>query len=289
MRDDLESLAQRLEESNDYRVLRRFVPRHEYDDVPEDEAAFTGMFLDVETTGFDPSREKIIELAMVPFKYTRDGRVHKVYRPFSSLEDPGKPIPHEIQELTTITDEMVAGQAIDDEKVAELFAAADLVVAHNCKFDRPFVDRRFPNLPPTAWACSASEVPWRRAGIEGRKLEYIAYRSGIFFEGHRAEVDCQVGVHILAQDLPGLGCTALGALLESARTPSILLFAEGSPFASKDKLKARGYRWNASRKVWWTSLEPDLYEAELAWLRDEVYGGPFTPTSQEITAFERYR
>ena len=289
MPEDLERLARQLEQSGDYRVVRRFVPRHEYDDVSEDDASFTGMFLDVETTGFDPGRDKIIELAMVPFTYTREGRVHRVYRPFSSLEDPGKPIPPEIQELTTITDDMVAGQQIDDEKVEELFAAADLVVAHNAKFDRPFVDRRFPNLPPTAWACSATEVPWRRAGIEGRKLEYIAYRFGIFFDGHRAEVDCQVGVHILAQPLPDLGQTGLGALLESARTPSIQLFAEDSPFEAKDKLKARGYRWDPNRRVWWTSLAPDAYQDELAWLREEIYGGPFTPSSREITAFERYR
>lgn len=289
LNEELKQLAERLEQSGDYRVVRRFEPRHAYEDVDPEEEVFTGMFLDVETTGLDSARDAIIELAMVPFTYTVDGRVSRVYRPFSALEDPGRPIPMAIQELTSITDEMVAGKAIDDEEVAELFGAADLVIAHNAKFDRPFVDKRFPNLPPTAWACSATEVPWRRAGIEGRKLEYIAYRFGIFFEGHRAEVDCQVGVHILAQELPGMEHTALGALLESARTPSIVLYAVDSPFEAKDRLKARGYRWNSSKKVWWSSLSPDDYQDELAWLREEIYSGPFTPTTDEVTAFERYR
>lgn len=289
MADELERMAQELEQSGDYRVVRRFRPRHEYEDVDPDEASFTGMFLDVETTGFQAGRDEIIELAMVPFTYTVDGRIHRVYQPFSALEDPGVPIPPAIQELTTITDEMVAGTAIDDEQVAELFDAADLVVAHNAKFDRPFVEARFRDLPPTAWACSATEVPWRQVGIEGRKLEYIAYRFGVFFEGHRAEADCHVGVYILAQRLPGRESTALRSLLESARTPSIVLHAVDSPFEAKDRLKARGYRWDAAKRVWWTSLAPDDYQDELAWLREEVYGGPFTPTSKEITAFERYR
>lgn len=289
MQDDLEQMAERLEQSGDYRVVRRFEPRHEYDDVGPDEQLFTGMFLDVETTGLDPRRDKIIELAMVPFTYTVDGRVNRVYRPFAALEDPGVPIPKPIQELTTITDEMVAGKSIDDGEVGELFGAADLVIAHNARFDRPFVDRRFPSLPATAWACSAMEVPWKRAGIEGRKLEYIAYRFGVFFEGHRAEIDCHVGVHILAQTLPGTDHTALSALLQSARTPSIVLYAVDSPFEAKDRLKARGYRWDGSRKVWWSSLTPDEVDPELAWLREEIYTKPFTPDTKEITAFERYR
>ena len=287
--DDLERMARALEATGDFRVLRRFAPRAVYDDVPAGEDRFVGMFLDVETTGFEPGRDRIIELAMVPFSYTEDGRIHRVYRPFTALEDPGTPIPKEIQELTTITDAMVAGQKIDDERVAELFGAADLVVAHNARFDRPFVDARFRDLPPTAWACSANEIPWRHVGIEGRKLEYIAYRYGVYFGGHRAEVDCLVGVHILAQRLPGSAATALSALLQSARSSSIQLYAVDSPFEAKDRLKARGYRWDGSSRCWWVTLTKRAYQEELAWLQAEVYRGPFTPTTKEITAFERYR
>lgn len=286
---ELERMALRLEQSGEYRVLRRFRPRPVYDEVDPDEASRVGMFLDVETTGFDAARDKVIELAMVPFTYTEDGRIHQVFKPFSALEDPGMPIPKEIQELTTITDAMVAGQAFDEERVADLFGSADLVVAHNAKFDRPFVDRRFRDLKPVAWACSASEVPWRHVGIEGRKLEYIAYRYGVYFEGHRAAIDCQVGVHILAQRLPGSEATVLSALLESARSSSIHLYATDSPFEAKDRLKARGYRWDGGRRCWWTSVTASRYQDELAWLRAEVYSGPFTPTTEEITAFERYR
>ena len=289
MDDELERMAQRLEASGNYRILRRFEPRSVYDDVDEAEARFTGLFLDVETTGFEAGRDRIIELAMVPFTYTEDGRVHRVYRPFSALEDPGRPIPREVTELTTITDDMVAGKKIDDDEVAAWFEAADLVVAHNAKFDRPFIDARFRDLPPRAWACSANEVPWRHVGIEGRKLEYIAYRYGVYFEGHRAEADCLVGVHILAQRLPGSEATALSALLQSARVPTIHLYAVDSPFEAKGRLKARGYRWDGGSRCWWVVVTKSTYQDELAWLRAEVYGGAFTPTTEEITAFERYR
>jgi DNA polymerase-3 subunit epsilon len=55
--------------------------------------------------------------------------------------------------------------------------------------------------------------------------------------------------------------------------PSFKLRATGSPFESKDMLKARGYRWDADAKVWYCTLASQtLLDAELAWLKAEVYG-----------------
>ena len=53
----------------------------------------------------------------------------------------------------------------------------------------------------------------------------------------------------------------------------MLARATGAPFEAKDKLKARGYRWDGEGRVWWCSLSSDdLLDAECAWLRAEVYG-----------------
>jgi DNA polymerase-3 subunit epsilon len=71
---ELEPLVARLEASGGYRVLRRILPRthvHVSDGTPTER----GIFLDVETTGLDPATEEVIELAMVPFDFTSDGRV----------------------------------------------------------------------------------------------------------------------------------------------------------------------------------------------------------------------
>jgi DNA polymerase-3 subunit epsilon len=61
----------------------------------------------------------------------------------------------------------------------------------------------------------------------------------------------------------------------------------------KDMLKARGYRWNDGTdgrpKAWWVEVDEGAFEAELAFLRREVYRREVEPFRQRITAFERFR
>jgi len=69
--------------------------------------------VDVETTGTNPDRYKIIELGICLFEYERQsGRIYKVLGSWEWFENPGVPIPPEITNITGITDEMVAGRRI---------------------------------------------------------------------------------------------------------------------------------------------------------------------------------
>lgn len=277
MSDALEKLALQLEDSEDYRVLRRFVPPtryHEGDGSPTASA----LVVDVETTGFDPARERIIEFCGVPFAFEKEsGRILEVGQAVSFLEDPGRPIPPDIVQLTGITDEMVAGKAIDETAVAALAADAGLVIAHNAAFDRPFVDRRLSAFRDKAWACSQREVPWKALGVSSGALEFLLMkRCGVFFDGHRADADCQAVIRLLQEPLDD-GTLPLRLLLESARTPSFRVWALGAPFDKKDILKQRRYRWSPGEggqpKAWHKEMSAQDYEAEQEWLRREVYEG----------------
>jgi DNA polymerase-3 subunit epsilon len=284
---DYEHYRKILVDSGRYRVLEQFVPRQEYYALVEGDTLRKAVFIDVETTGLDPRRNAVIELGAVLFAYTPDGQVVRVEDEYSGFEDPGSPIPSRITQLTGITDEMVRGQRLDKARLEQLLGQADLIIAHNAAFDRPFVEGRL-GLAAKPWACSQREVPWQESGLESSKLEFLAYRYGFFYNGHRALDDCRVAVHLLAQLLPGTGATTLAALLDSARKPSYRLRAVGAPFAAKDLLKSRQYRWDGEARCWWKEVGAEEQEAEVAFLQSEVLSGQ-APEIETLTARERYR
>jgi len=269
---DPEAMAQTLAQHPDFRVLRRLVPHSNYGPV-SGQATRRVIVLDTETTGLDNKLESIIELAMLSVLVdTATGLPVGPVTIYESFEDPGKPIPAQITEITGIDDSMVQGLRIDDAAVTALVQHADLIVAHNAGFDRPFIEARLPVFAGKAWACSFMGIDWKKEGSGSAKLEFLASERGWFYDAHRAQVDCHALLQVLASPLAD-GQTGLSRLLAGADQTRYKLRATGAPFEAKDKLKARGYRWDGEGRVWWSSLGSDaLLDLECAWLRAEVYG-----------------
>lgn len=275
-----------------FRVLRRLEPRSTYED-PCGAATHTALYVDVETTGLDHAKDHIIQLAVVPFAFTADGRVCTVAASEAWFEDPGVPLDPAITRLTGIRDADVAGKRIDDARVEALLRNAALVIAHNARFDRPFLERRLPGFAEKPWACSMADVPWQEEGLPTTKLEWLAERhSGVFYEAHRADVDCRVGVHLLASTLPS-GRRAMESLLGAVRAKTVRVWAVESPFATKDLLKARGYRWSGGEggapKAWYRDVGEGVLAEEATWLRAHIYMmGTCPAVVQRIGARTRY-
>ncbi|MBW6456962.1 MAG: hypothetical protein K0A98_13860 [Trueperaceae bacterium] len=270
----LEALAAQLEATGDYRVLRRLrrAPRVDRAGLPA--GALEALALDLETTGLDHGVDVPIEVGLVRFAYDPDGRILGVTDELEALEDPGRPLSPEVVRITGITDADLAGQRFPDDAVARLLDGVGLVIAHNAGFDRPFAERRWPAFQDKAWGCSLREIDWRDAdGYEGGGLGSLLAAHGLFFGAHRAVEDGYALVELLGRTLPTSGETALNLLRASARRATVRLWAVGSPFESKDLLKARGYRWNGEARSWWTDVAEEAVEDELAWLRAEAYRG----------------
>lgn len=287
----LEAAVALLEASQDYRVLRRLQPRVSVTGISEQDTRL-GLFVDVETTGLDPSKDEIIELAMVPFRYSLDGMIVEVGEPFDRLREPAAPVPPTITTLTGITDAMVAGQKIDPEEVTQFALSAAVVIAHNAAFDRKFLERFCPSFSFKPWACSMSEIDWAAEGFEGTKLAYLAVGCGFFYDRHRAANDCLAAVEVLSRPLPKAGTNALGHLLARARLPTWRIWAESSPFEFKDQLKSRGYRWNGEEngrpRAWYIDVADEQREAELTFLKREIYQRDVDLKPSKITAYERF-
>lgn len=289
---EFERMAAILESSGRYRILRRLEPRAAYH-VPDGTPTRRAVFLDLETTGLDPATDEIVEIAMVPFDFTADGRIFSVHEPFERFRDPGRPIPAEVVALTGITDKMVAGSSIDPAEIdAFVGPTTVLAIAHHANFDRRFAERFCPSFANLSWACSWSEIPWAEEGFEGTKLIHLAAGCGFFHEGHRAVHDCRAGIELLSRALPRSGRRGLDVLLESARAPRWRLSAVGAPFELRQALKVRGYRWDPGEdgrpKAWFIDVADGAVDAERDFLRREIYRRDIDVDARRLDAFDRY-
>ncbi len=289
--DRFEECAKFLEQSEAYRVLRK-LPEITCYNPPPKEMPQVGVYVDIETTGLNPGVDKIIELAMVSFEFLSDGRIFRILDRYDAFNDPGFDLPEGIVKLTGITDEMVRGQSIDVEHIRSILDKTVVVIAHNATFDRVFLESFFPEFEAKAWACSMKDIPWAEEGFEGTKLEYLAWRCGFFFEGHRAITDCSAGIHLLSKTLPESGEPALKRMLDSARQKEYRIWAEGSPYEAKDVLKSRGYRWNGGEnrqpRSWYIDIPSERLKEEIIFLQTQIYGSEVELRVDVITAFNRY-
>lgn len=95
----------------------------------------TFVVFDIETTGFSPKDNNIIEIGAVKIK---NGEI--VDR-FSTFVNPKEPIPYRIEKLTSINDAMVkdAPFIVDALTQFEAFCEGAIFVAHNATFDMSFI------------------------------------------------------------------------------------------------------------------------------------------------------
>jgi DNA polymerase-3 subunit epsilon len=283
---NFEEMANQLAAHPDYKVKRRLVPLLNF-------GSGTGgpskriLVLDTETTGLDWRAEKIIELAMLAVDIDlQTGLPVGPVEVYEGFEDPGRPIPPEITKLTGITNQDVKGHQLDEATIKDMVERADLIVAHNAGFDRPFVENRLEVFEHKAWACSFAGIDWKAQGLGSAKLEFLCSELGWFYDAHRAQVDCHALLRVLSSPLKGAEAkplTGLQQLFKSAENARTIVKAFGSPFETKDKLKARGYRWDAEARVWSTAVKSaEALDAESAWLKAQVYGGRSVKIGMEI-------
>lgn len=116
----------------------------------------TYIALDLETTGLNPSMDRILEIGAVK---VIDGQVEGTYE---TLVNPGRKIEKRIKELTGITDEMAAAGLDTRTAVTGLveFCEDFPLLGHNIPFDYSFVKQNAINL----------DLPFEKEGIDTLKI-----------------------------------------------------------------------------------------------------------------------
>ncbi|MFC3797761.1 PolC-type DNA polymerase III [Cohnella sp. GCM10012308] len=161
----------------------------------------TFVVFDIETTGLSVTANKIIELAGVKVTGGREiGR-------FSTFIDPHEPIPYNIQQLTSITDEMVAGAPELEPKLIEFleFAGDAVLVAHNARFDIGFIQHNCKQLglpqPSNPVLDTLELARYLHPTMKNHRLNTLSNLYKVSLENHHRAIDDTIA---LAGVLEGL-------------------------------------------------------------------------------------
>ncbi len=149
-------------------------------------------FVDLETTGATASADRITEIGII--EVDEDGSV----REWQQLVNPGTRIPPFIEQLTGISNEMVAAAppfaAVAEETLRRL--AGRLFIAHNARFDYGFLKNEFKRLGITFRAPVLCTVKLSRTLFPEYKrhnLDSLIERHGLAADArHRALADAQL-------------------------------------------------------------------------------------------------
>lgn len=142
---------------------------------------------DVETTGLNAEKDRVIQLSGIKFTF-HNGMPIEISR-FDRYINPGIPIPPKITELTGISDDMVFDQPTETEmfvEIADFFGSNNVISGYNvAKFDNRFISAMFERNGATfSPLCTVDVLEMARDNIganevENFKLGTIAHVYGV--------------------------------------------------------------------------------------------------------------
>lgn len=144
---------------------------------------------DIETTGLNKEKCKIIEIGAVKIKN------REIVDRYSTFIYPEEKLTDEIVNLTNITDEMLEGQRKIDEVLPEFldFVGDAVLVAHNASFDTGFVrikaDELGLNYRHNTILDTLELSRTLLKDLKKHKLDVVAKRLGVSLEGHHRAVN----------------------------------------------------------------------------------------------------
>ena len=166
----------------------------------KDDQSFDGTFVvfDLETTGFSPVTDRIIEIGAVKI---RDG---KITDRFSEFVNPKRPIPFRVEQLTSISDSMVlAADPIEEVLPRFLEFCSDAPLAgHNVTFDVSFIEENCERLGIPHDFTTADTMTLARSllpNLSRFRLDQVAKALNVPLGQHHRAVDdaeCTAGIFL---------------------------------------------------------------------------------------------
>lgn len=196
--------------------------------------------IDTETTGLDPAKDTITELAWAIYDTTEKQVVAS-----ASFMFPTEHVTPEITKITGITSETTKKAVLVEQAMAlsqKALSGCEVYVAHNAAFDKGFIDARLGSLPTRDWVCSYAELD---LGVKPGKLTHMCCDLGVPVSGaHRAINDVLMLCAMLSK------CDTIEDQMVKITTWGKYLVIANVSFANNQIAKDMGCRWDPNGRVW---------------------------------------
>jgi DNA polymerase-3 subunit epsilon len=157
--------------------------------------------VDVETTGFSPQHDAVIEAAITLFAFhSTEYQVLGIVDEYVGLQATDIPSSPRALAVHRISEADTFGQAIDRSRLSAMIDRAELMIAHNASFDRAFLRQLVADqVDSKPWLCAMRGIDWPGYGHESRRLGRLLRAHGIIpTVEHRAGGDVTGTLQLLA-------------------------------------------------------------------------------------------
>ena len=218
--------------------------------------------IDTETTGLDPEKDELIEIACVLYDVP-SAQIVEAHSWLLTAESNGAEHINEIP-LSLLRSR---GRRMDcdvdlraAEDLSRMLLGSDVICAWNAAFDRPWVDRflgsmdLLPNTPLT-WVCAMRDVEWPKPS-SSKALTAVALAHGVAVtDAHRAMSDTLTMAKLFQRATAQYGAN-VGEMVCRSFRPKCEIKALVS-FDARELAKAAGFRWDEKRRGWFRVMFTD--------------------------------
>lgn len=199
--------------------------------------------IDAETTGTDPDKDHLIELAAILYSLTH-AAVLQVASSLIHFEGDNPAL-----EANRIKPAM-ARECPDDFHAINLIGRfvedSDVIVAYNASFDRSFLEMGTVTLGKP-WVCAMRAIDWP-CKSSSKTLSSVALAHGVgIVSAHRAMADCDILARLFTR-VHEMG-TDLNELMRLAMRPRVKCMAAVS-YDDRQLAKDAGFEWDPARRQW---------------------------------------
>lgn len=147
------------------------------------------LIVDCETTGVEEVDEPIeIGAVLCEFSASRDGEAIETYY---SEQQPSRPISIEAMATHGIYPENLTGKSFDLVHFNRLVESADVIIAHNARFDARMLFKVAPQIIGKSWRCTFNQITYP-SELNRESLDYLCRQSKVERQTpHNALDDCK--------------------------------------------------------------------------------------------------